>query len=61
MPRMDNNPLEISTSNHHQVLSTYSAGDPEHPNWYIYEYENHRKVLVEIDPKSGKIHFLRQL
>lgn len=56
---MDNNPLEITADN--LILNTYPAGDPEHPNWYIYEYENHRKVLVEVDSETGKIHFLRQL
>lgn len=58
---MDNNPLEITIATHEQVLNIYSAGNPDHPNWYIYEYENHRKVLVEIDDQSGKTHFLRQL
>ena len=56
---MDNNPPEISTDDH--VLNTYPAGEPDHPEWYIYEYENHRKVLVEVDPITGKMHFLREL
>lgn len=30
---MGNNPLGIST--HDRVLKTYSARDPEHPDWNI--------------------------
>lgn len=58
---MDNNPPEIAAQTGDQIVNTYPAGDPEHPDWYIYEYENHRKVLVEVDPETGKMHFLRQL
>jgi len=57
----NNNPQDLSTESDDRLLNTYSAGDPDHPDWYIYEYENHRKVLVEVDPVSGKMHFLRQL
>ena len=57
---MENKSLETSKEID-DILKSYSAKDPEHPNWYIYEYENHRKVLVEITPESGKIYFLREL
>ena len=57
----NNNPQDLSTESDDRLLNTYSARDPDHPDWYIYEYENHRKVLVEVDPISGKMHFLRQL
>lgn len=57
---MENKSLETSKEID-DILKSYSAKDPEHPNWYIYEYENHRKVLVEINPESGRIHFLREL
>lgn len=47
--------------NKDDISISYSAGDPEHPNWYIYEYASHRKVLVEVDSETGKVHFLREL
>ncbi|KKX47148.1 MULTISPECIES: hypothetical protein [Sphingobacterium] len=58
---MGNKSLKTSEENNDSILKSYSAQDPEHPNWYIYEYENHRKVLVEINVESGRIHFLREL
>jgi hypothetical protein len=30
-------------------------------NWFIHEYPNGRKVLVEVDPITGKETFIRQL
>jgi hypothetical protein len=39
---------------------TYPAPDsPE--NWFIHEYPNGRKILVEVDPENGKEIFLRAL
>jgi hypothetical protein len=39
---------------------TYPAPDcPEH--WFIHEYPNGRKVLVEVDPYTGKETFLKAL
>lgn len=29
--------------------------------WFIHEYTNGRKVLVEVDPITGKETFIRQL
>lgn len=43
------------------ILKSYPAGDTAHPDWYIYEYGNHRKVLVEVNNETGKVHFLREL
>ncbi|MGB3105733.1 MULTISPECIES: hypothetical protein [Sphingobacterium] len=58
---MDNNFPEKPKETGENILRSYSAGDLQHPHWYIYEYGNHRKVLVEINPESGKVHFLREL
>lgn len=33
----------------------------ELPNQFVYEFENGRKILVEIDPATGKEHFLKNL
>ncbi|MFD1770330.1 hypothetical protein [Sphingobacterium suaedae] len=43
------------------ILTSYSAGNPDHPDWFIYEYDNRRKVLVQIDNETGKVSFLREL
>lgn len=43
------------------VLISYSAGNAEHPDWFIYEYESHRKVLVQVDNETGRVQFLREL
>ena len=43
------------------ILTSYSAGNPDHPEWFIYEYHTGRKVLVERDTESGKVHFLKEL
>ncbi len=43
------------------ILISYSANNPEHPDWFIYEYQSHRKVLVQVDSATGKVHFLREL
>ena len=40
---------------------SYSAQVPEHPEWFIHEYREGRKVLVEINRETGRTHFLRQL
>lgn len=39
---------------------SYPAGE-ELPDNFIHEYKNGKKVLVEIDPNSGKERFLRNL
>lgn len=38
----------------------YPAPNNE-PNWFIHEYPSGRKVLVEVDPNTGKETFIRQL
>jgi hypothetical protein len=43
------------------ILTSFSAGDPDHPEWYIYQYRTGRMVLVERDSESGKVHFLKEL
>lgn len=58
---LENKSIKISEEIDDEHLKSYSAKDPDHPNWYIYEYGNHRKVLVEINVESGKIHFLKEL
>ena len=58
---MGNNFPEKSKETDEHIIRSYSAGDLLYPHWYIYEYGNHRKVLVEINPQSGKVHFLREL
>lgn len=58
---MEDRIYKLSEDNNDHLLNTYPVGDPEHPDWYIYEYENHRKVLVERDPKSGQMYFVREL
>jgi hypothetical protein len=39
---------------------SYPAGS-ELPGAFVHEYKNGKKMLVEIDPLSGKEHFLRNL
>ncbi|NPE47817.1 hypothetical protein [Sphingobacterium prati] len=58
---MDNNFPEIMQEEEEHILKSYPAGDTAHPDWYIYEYGNHRKVLVEVNHETGKVHFLREL
>ncbi|MFD2556611.1 hypothetical protein [Sphingobacterium tabacisoli] len=58
---MEGNSLELSDNTQECPLNIYPAGDPEHPDWYIYEYESHRKVLVEKNSQSGKFHFIKEL
>ena len=58
---MEGNSFELSDKSQEYPLNIYPAGDLEHPDWYIYEYESHRKVLVEKSPQSGKVHFLKEL
>jgi len=43
------------------ILNYYSAQDPEHPHWFIYEWASGRRVLVEVDSSSGKVQFLKEL
>jgi hypothetical protein len=40
---------------------TFSAGNTEHPDWFIQEYAGGRRILVSIDTATGEIHFLRNL
>jgi hypothetical protein len=40
---------------------TFSAGNTEHPDWFIQEYAGGRRILVSIDMATGEIHFLRNL
>lgn len=58
---MDNNFTEITPEGGEDILKSYPAADIAHPDWYIYEYGGHRKVLVEVNPETGKAHFLREL
>lgn len=51
----------IQIRDNDNILISYSAGDSEHPDWFIYEYESHRKVLVQLDSETGKVTFLREL
>lgn len=52
---------ETITENKDNMLTSYSAENPEHPDWFIYEYQSHRKILVQVDKESGKVQFLREL
>jgi hypothetical protein len=47
---MYNNFPEKSKETEEHILRSYWEGDLPHPHWYIYEYGNHRKVIVEIPP-----------
>jgi hypothetical protein len=40
---------------------TFSAGNSEHPDWFIQEYAGGRRILVSIDMATGETHFLRNL
>ena len=51
----------IKQQDNDNILISYSAGDAEHSNWFIYEYESHRKVLVQVDSETGRVHFLGEL
>jgi len=39
----------------------YLVQATEIPGQYIHEYPNGRRVLVQVDPETGKEHFLREL
>lgn len=58
---MDKIKKEIEIKESDNILDSYSAENEEHPDWFIYEYESHRKVLVQIDSITGKVFFLREL
>jgi|GEM_PF-797871 len=60
-PSMANKNPGTDPEGKENILTSYSADIPEHPNWYIYEYESRRKVLVERDPETGKVQFLKEL
>jgi len=42
-------------------IVTFSAGNTEHPDWFIQEYAGGRRILVSIEMATGEIHFLRNL
>lgn len=52
---------DMTYENSDHILISYPAGIPEHPDWFIYEYESHRKVLVQVDSGTGKVQFLKEL
>ena len=39
----------------------YIVHPTETPGQFIREYPNGRRVLIEIDPATGKEHFIREL
>jgi len=39
----------------------YIVHPTEIPGQFIHEYPNGRRVLVEIDPATGAVHFIREL
>jgi hypothetical protein len=39
----------------------YTKHPTDNPNEFILEYSNGRRILVEIDPVTGKQHFIREL
>lgn len=51
----------VTEASNNGISAYYSAGHPEHPEWFIYEYASGRKILVEINLETGKEHFLRSL
>lgn len=58
---MENIREGIQLRDNDNILISYSAENADHPDWFIYEYESHRKVLVQVDSETGKVHFLREL
>ena len=51
----ENSAEKADSAAHYQ---SYPAGIP---NQFIREYGNGRKILIEIDPETGKEHFLKDL
>lgn len=58
---MEEENIDIKNEKRDHILISYSAGIPDHPDWFIYQYGSHRKVLVQVDSESGKVQFLKEL
>ncbi len=58
---LDNSSNDIVLESKDNILTSYSAEDKDHPDWFIYEYTSGRRVLVELNSESGKVHFLKEL